>query len=140
MAISVTQNHSWLGHNAVRNYPLTRQSSGLSDDGLFNLANNVFASLYLYVADRNDIDRSRFYISRLSNGGDSLRFEVSYFPAGGSSETVAVATATTANIRENHGWFEFDPKANWPEATGFGLLSEFPIEQNLPLGDFEFQF
>lgn len=88
-------NLDWLAHNAVRNYPLAAECSGLDATGSFALPQDFLVGLDLPLSPALDVSSDRFFIHRLGAYATGFTVLVAYDTG---TEIVDVATALVPNL------------------------------------------
>lgn len=133
---NLQQNLEWRNHNAVRNYPLTMDASGVDQTASFTIPRDFLLGLTLAVPTSFDIDPSRFYIRRLEITGVGVGLVVGYDDGAGGIDAAraSIARAAMAQVQT----FRLSGVGEFYDVTGHVTLGTFDSVDEQPAGRFVF--
>lgn len=127
----------WLERNITRAYPFDNSSNRISDDGLLRLPDNLLSSIYIHVTPRSGLDRTGFYLRRVTLSSDLLFLQISYTERNREEQSV-VAEGELTRQTAYHQFFELPTTDDWAGNRIYGLIGRWPDLTTSAVGSYQF--
>jgi hypothetical protein len=130
-------NIEWLGANSQRSYPITEWATKTS--GTFSIPDDFILALYFPVHSGQNVQTSKFFISRITVFSTGFNIALSYDD--GTVSPPVVATAVIArNSHTEYASYAMPGKDDFDDSVGKIVIGKLSTIDSLPAGDYTFDF